>query len=247
MSIGTAFINPIDDSELDDDINDINDTNDTIVTDVTTKYLLRSHKCFDDYFNRPLADSDNDDDDDDDNSYRPLTEQLKCVWLLNRDQTIPGCSGIYQVNLLRKKDYFVDNQYGWIIESNEKLPHGEYYVYVNFLVSPNPIELIPHKYILLRMPKCHRFNSMDKSTQMSFAKIPIGNELQFLNQNGIGIIKYFKQPLPRLDSLQIQFTPYKKGCDSSNRELFDFSGGEHVLVFAFVFHKQNLKYSELVT
>jgi len=238
MSIGTAFINPMEDSDLDIG------TDGTTMTDITTKYLLRSHKCFDDYFFCPLPDSDEDVNDD---SYRPLTEQLKCIWLLNRNQSIPKCGGIYKVNLLRRKDYFTDNQYGWIIESTDNLPHGEYYVYVNYLVSPNPIELIPHKYILLRMPKCHRFNSKDKSTQMSFAKIPIGNEIGFLNQNGIGVIKYFKPPLPRLDSLQIQFMPYKKGCDSSNRELFDFAGGEHVLVFALVFHKQNLKYSELVT
>jgi hypothetical protein len=255
MSIGTAFINQVEESvvntinnETDSEVDptDPSITSEEIpVTNLTITYLLSSHKCFDKYFYRPLPDTEDDNDNTD--NYNPLTERVKSIWLLNRNHTKHNYNGLYQVNLIQKKEFYIDNQYGWFIQSPDTIPHGEYYVYLDYIVSPNPIELVPHKYILLRIPKCHRFTSKDKSTQMSFAKIPIGNELQFLNQNGIGVLKYFKPPLPTLDTLHIQFMPYKKGCDSSNREIFDFSGGEHVLVFALVFHRQNLKYSELTT
>ena len=106
------------------------------------------------------------------------------------------------------------------------------------------IDLSPHKYLLLQIPRCHRFQSINNTTKGSFAKIPLqSGEYPFTNVNGLGNIKYFNPVLGGLNTLHIKFYPYKKRGDSTNRQTFDFAGGEHVLMFALVQYKQALKYS----
>ena len=123
------------------------------------------------------------------------------------------------------------------------LEHGEYELFVDYILSEDIIDLNPHKYVLLQIPKCNRFQSIDSVTKGSFSKIPLqSGEHMFTNINGLGNIKYLNPILPRLDSLHIKFYPYKNKSDNTNKQTFDFEGGEHVLTFAFVQYKQSLKY-----
>jgi hypothetical protein len=239
MCIGSGFINQLEDTFEPSNV-DQTDTLEGLYT-----YLVRTTTNLSLHFARPLAD--NDDHDNSANNNMPLTELVDKIYIQSKNHNPMRENVLHVAKLIKRKDLYVDGEYGWYIGLTSRVPHGEYRIFTDYLVSPAPIELTPHKYILLKVPKCRRLMSKDKATASSFAKIPLGGELQFLNQNGIGVLKRFNPALPLLDRLQIQFLPYKKGCDSSNKEVFDFAGGEHVLVFALVFHKQNLKYSELTT
>jgi hypothetical protein len=128
-------------------------------------------------------------------------------------------------------------------EMDYDLPHGEYQVFVDYIVAPQMVELHPWKYLMLRIPKCHRFQSSDKTTIQSFAKIPLAPEYQINHLNALGVIKRFRPTLASLSSLHIQFYPYKKYGDSTSRRTFDFAGAEHVLVFALVMNRQSSNYT----
>lgn len=134
---------------------------------------------------------------------------------------------------------------GWLVTANGKyqVPHGEYEVFVDYIISEDIIELKPHKYLLLQIPKCHRFGSNDTVTKSSFAKVPFQQgEFPFHTVNGIGNIKSFNPTLGSLNQLHIKFYPYKKRAENYTKTTFDFAGGEHVLMFAFIHYKQALKY-----
>ena len=138
-----------------------------------------------------------------------------------------------------------ENITGWFVTINEKykISHGKYEVFVDYIISEDMIDLEPYKYILLQIPKCHRFNSLDTITRKSFAKIPLQvGEYRFNAINVLGNIKFFNPILGGLTQLHIKFYPYKKHGDLTNNKTFDFAGGEHVLTFAIVHYKQPLKY-----
>ena len=135
----------------------------------------------------------------------------------------------------------------WIVEIDKywELTHGQFEMFTDYIVSDKIIELNPHKYVLLKIPKCHRFQSLDKDTQSSFAKIPLqGNEYHLANFNAPGNIKRFNPPIPLLDKLRIQWLSYTSSLDNSGSEEFDFAGGEHVIELAIVYYRQPLKYSQ---
>ena len=80
------------------------------------------------------------------------------------------------------------------------------------------------------IPRCHRFQSIDKDTQKSFAKIPLqSGEYHISDLNAPGNIKGFNPPLAMLDKLQIQWLKYNNGPDNLGGQYFDFAGGEHVM------------------
>lgn len=126
-------------------------------------------------------------------------------------------------------------------DTDYEIPHGEYEVYVDYILAPNMIDLDPFKYLLLRVPRCHRLQSSDKTTMQSFAKIPVTPDYSPRENS---VIKYFNPVLPTLNQLAIQFYPYMKYGDGTTRRTFDFAGGEHVLTFSIVHYKQALNYGD---
>ena len=131
------------------------------------------------------------------------------------------------------------------IENKDYATGGIYELWVDYIISPNLIDLEPHKYVLLKIPKLKRYQSNDSLVMESFAKLPLQSpELMFNHVNALGVIKYLNPPLPRLDALHIQFYPHTGCCDKYKRRVFDFQGSDHILIFAFVFYKQSLKYKE---
>lgn len=173
-----------------------------------------------------------------------LVTYVDTVYIRRCDSNNPSDfipANIYHENSCLAREGLV----GWLVTINQKynLLCGQYELFVDYIISDHIIDLNPHKYLLLEIPKCHRINSIDSRTRKSFSKIPLQvPEYQFTNINTLGNIKYFNPVLSGLNKLHIKFYPYKKRGDLTNNMTFDFAGGEHVLLFAFVHYKQALKY-----
>lgn len=243
MYCGKIFINPID--EIDNVILDDEAIQDLISDDVEnsplcedsryTKYVIRGDnillsKCI----------------------LRPITsESLTCnvdyVYLCNKQSNFIPAKVIskYTCSTTGVANKHLDS---WVVEIDRywNITHGHYELFTDYIVSNKIVDLTPHKYVLLKIPRCHRFQSIDKDTQKSFAKIPLQTgEYHISNLNAPGNIKGFNPPLPLLDKLEIQWLNYSSNSPSSGSQLFDFVGGEHVLEFAIVYHRQPLRYSQL--
>lgn len=179
------------------------------------------------------------------NIANPFTRQVEYIYL--KDTKNPKTEW-FQAKLIKKvTNQCIQDYDTWqiCVEEKDYLTEGEYELWLDYIISPNLIDLEPHKYVLLKIPKLKRYQSNDSLVTESFAKLPLQSmELMVNHVNALGIIKYLNPPLPRLDTLHIQFYPHIYGCDKYQRKVFDFQGSDHILIFAFVFYKQSLKYKE---
>lgn len=178
-------------------------------------------------------------------SETPFTRKVEYVFLKDTRSHKPEW---FRAKLIHKmENQCIQDFDTWkiCIEDKDYVTEGEYELWLDYIISPNLIDLEPHKYVLLKIPKLKRYQSNDSLVTESFAKLPLQSmELMVNHVNAMGIIKYLNPPMPRLDSLHIQFYPHIYGCDKYQRKVFDFQGSDHILIFAFVFYKQSLKYKE---
>lgn len=211
-----------------------------------TYYLLRSlDKSLKSHLMQPLPDTKTEDSDESPGLQAPVCYvYLRQVAGVDGPLTRPA--PFVAMRLRGPRNCTSEEVDSYLVEAemDYELPHGEYQVFVDYLAAPNMVELNPWKYLMLRVPRCHRFQSSDKTTMQSFAKIPLCSEYQINHLNALGNVKRFNPVLAGLNSLSIQFYPYRKYGDSTNRKTFDFAGGgEHVLVFAMIMRKQSTNYT----
>lgn len=116
---------------------------------------------------------------------------------------------------------------------------GRYKLFFDYILPPNIINLNPHKYALLNLPKCNRYSNGDKLFSSSFVHLPLTNNHPYPSTNIVNISKKFNNNYGILKDLEVKIYEYGKNL-SDNREkiLFDFSGQDHTLVFCFVESQQ---------
>ena len=237
MYQGIVFINPLDADSNEQEISEEhnNTQSESCTPSNYSRYILRGSDIhLSDYLIRPTKTD-------------CLTCQVDYVYLRSDSAYIPAkviskyhCKKSFGVNSRTNLD-------SWIVELDNywEITHGQFELFTDYILSENIIDLLPHKYVLLKIPRCHRFQSSDKDTIKSFAKIPLQlGEYHLANLNAQGNIKSFRPTLPLLDNLQISWIPYTKHNEFSNKACFDFAGGEHVIELAIVYYKQPLKYNQ---
>jgi len=92
----------------------------------------------------------------------------------------------------------------------------------------------PEPYVILKIPQLKRYQSLTKSSNKSFAVVPINkNEhYDFTTEHNI---KIFYQPLPKLDKLSLKFV-------RQDGSIYDFGGYDHTLIFKIIISRQSDKY-----
>jgi hypothetical protein len=243
MFCGKVFINPLD--EIDDIILDDNEIEKVVIGESEnspicddssfTQYVIRGDQMkLSEHIIQPFMSD-------------CLTRNVEVVYLRNNQSTfIPA--RVVTTYYCKDRRGIQNNVDSYIVEIDKywNVTHGHYELFTDYIISNKIIDLTPHKYVLLKIPKCHRFQSIDKDTQRSFAKIPLqSGEYHISNFNAPGNIKGFNPPLALLDKLKIQWLNYNTNSTLTGSQEFDFVGGEHVLEFAIVFYRQPLKYSQL--
>lgn len=113
-------------------------------------------------------------------------------------------------------------------------------LWINSIESTNIIDLYYDKYILLEIPKSSRYSNNNKILKECFIEIPLINFIPLPSNNIIGVKKKYN-PKINLSEVTIKFFRYEK--NSYPKKLFNFYGGEHVLVIAINYLKQSSKYS----
>lgn len=113
-------------------------------------------------------------------------------------------------------------------------------LFINKIESTNIVDLLYDKYILLEIPNGSRYNNNNKNLKDCFIEIPLINNIPIPSNNIIGVKKKFN-PKISLKELKIQFYRYEK--KNYPKKLFNFYGGEHVLVFAINYSIQSNKYN----
>jgi hypothetical protein len=245
MYCGKIFINPVDSQDnfiLDDktlsDLDTETPENNGVCEDSNcTRFVVRGDSIkLSDYILRPYSSD-------------CLTCQVEYIYLRNHKSAFIPAKVIskYRCKPRRGTVNKIDTD-SWIVEIDKYwgITHGHFELFCDYIVSEKLVDLAPHKYVLLKIPRCHRFQSIDKDTQKSFAKIPLqSGEYHISNLNAPGNIKGFNPPLAMLDKLQIQWLKYNNGPDNLGGQYFDFAGGEHVIELAIVYYRQPLKYSQI--
>ena len=129
-----------------------------------------------------------------------------------------------------------------IIKCDNTITPGIYNIYSNYIISPNIIDLNPHKYVLLQLPNCKRYKNTNKILESAFTEIPLVGFIPYPSTHMVGVNKKFNPILPQMKSIKIKFISYQKDIGFINPQLFDFQGGEHVLIFSIKYRKQSVKY-----
>jgi hypothetical protein len=133
-----------------------------------------------------------------------------------------------------------------MLEENNPLPlhlNGNLFSNIFVLNSPNIYNIENKDYIILKISGVKLLNSINQSTNNSYAVIPLkNNNNTIINQSTLpehGITKYFNPPLGKLFWLDIEFLNY----DGSS---FDFQGQENMLMFVVGQLNQPGKYNNII-